>query len=78
MKLTRVPLRFRMYCVGVDMLSALKEFHHKIVRRVMESVKCDGCGLTISVYRMEHHTTYKVDGITNCEAHQHEQKEETV
>ena len=75
MKLTDVPFRFRMYCMWVDMLSALKEFHYRIVRRVMESVKCDGCGLTISVYRMEHHTTHKVDGITNCEAHQHERKE---
>ena len=43
-----------------------------------KGIKCNGCGLTISVYRMEHHLNYKVDGITNCESHRRDTWDEYV
>jgi len=72
------PLRFKLYCWWVDTRSALKEYHRRIVRRAMKSVKCNGCGYTISVYRMEHHLSYRVDGVSNCESHQQDQRIEKL
>jgi len=60
------------------MMSSSVYVHH--VRRAMKDkgTKCNACGLTISVYRMEHHLNYKVDGITNCESHRRDSWDEYV
>mgnify|MGYP003148483028 CR=1 FL=1 len=73
-----VPLRFKLYCWWVDTKSALKEYHHKIVRRIMKDVKCNGCGQTISVYRMEHHLNYKVNGITICQLNKEKSNADSI